>query len=327
MCVALNKRWLSWYLGIFVCITLVSSLVGQVSSGPAVPQRPPRIEDAIPTQDPAKAIREQARKRQWNDVARLAQDLANKNPEDPTGWYWLGVARMEGKDSIGAVQAFRSAEKRGLDTPDLHEGLALSYYDLNQFFLFEAEMRKASSENPLDTRPYFYLGRYRELIKSDFAGALAFFKQAAQIKPDDAQIVYHQGYCLAQLGRREEARERYLKAISLGEEQGSHFGWPYQGMANLCMVDNLEEALRWAQKAVEVDRNEYTNQVILAKLLHKLGKKQDALRAARAAVTLNPASSTARYVLFQIYREAGDQKAAQSELEVFQKLKALYGPE
>jgi protein involved in temperature-dependent protein secretion len=67
--------------------------------------------------------------------------------------------------------------------------------------------------------------------------------------------------------------------------------------------------------------------VLLAKLLAKVGRNDDAVREARAAIELNPTSSTARYILFRIFRDTGDLKAAQTELEAFQNLKALYGPE
>jgi tetratricopeptide (TPR) repeat protein len=301
--------------------------VSQAASGPPDPQGAPQLAPSGPAENPKKAILQLAQQKRWNDVERLAQELAASNPSDPTGWYWMGVARLGGKDSIGAVQSFRSAEKRGLDTSDLHEGLALSYYDLNQFLLFEQEMQRASKLDPLDVRPYFYLGRYQELIKADFVGALAFFKQAVQIKPDDLQSVYHQGYCFAQLGQRDEARECYLKAIGLAEKQSAHFGWPYQGMAQLYLEDNPQEALGWAEKAVAVDPQEYSNHVLLAKVLEKVGKNDDAAREARAAIELNPTSSTARYILFRIYRQTGDLKAAQTELDAFQNLKALYGPE
>ncbi len=319
---------LDWVLRVSVLVlSMAASLNGQGSLGIELPETVPPHASPRRSEESEKTIRELARQRRWSDVARLARDLADNASANPTGWFWLGVASLQGKDSIGAVQAFRTAEKCGLDSPELHEGLGLAYYDLNQFFLFEQEMQRASKQNPQDARPYFYLGRYRELIKSDFTGALALFNQALQARPEDMQSVYHKGYCLDQMGRREEAREFYLKAIQLAEKQGSQFGWPYQGLAHLYLDVNPQEALRWAQKAVEVDPNEFSNHVVLAKLLQKLGKKEDAMREARAAIALNPTCSTARYILFKIYRQTGDQKAALAELELFQRLKALYGPE
>jgi tetratricopeptide (TPR) repeat protein len=272
-------------------------------------------------------MRELARQKRWKEAAEFAQDVTAKSPSDATAWYWLAVARLQLQEGLGAVQAFRSAEKLGLDTALLHEGLGLAYYDLDQFYLFEQQMGKASKQDPLDARPYFYLGRYREVVKGDFAGASELYKQAVRLGPDDVRSVFHLGNCLEQLGRRQQARESYAEAIRLAEKSNEAFAWPYQGMARLLLEENRLEALRWAQKAVEVEPKEYTNHVLLAKVLQQLGKLPEALREAQAAADLNPTSSTVRYTLFKLYREAGDPKGAQAELEMFQKLKTIYGQE
>jgi tetratricopeptide (TPR) repeat protein len=277
-------------------------------------------------ENPETIMRELAQQKRWKEAAGFAQDVTAKAPSDATAWYWLGVARLQLQDDLGAVQAFRSAEKLGLDTTLLHEGLGLAYYNLNQFYLFEQQMGKASKQDPLDARPYFYLGRYRE-VKGDVAGALELYKQAVRLRPDDARSVFHQGNCLEQLQRRQQARECYAEAIRLVEKSNEAFSMPYQGMARLLLEENPSEALGWAQKAVEVEPKEYTNHLLLAKVLQQLGKLPAALREAQTAAELNPTSSTVRYTLFKLYRAAGDPKAAQTELETFQKLKTIYGLE
>jgi tetratricopeptide (TPR) repeat protein len=281
----------------------------------------------IAGENPERIMQEFARQKRWKEAAGWAQELTIKSPLDPIPWYWLGAARLQLQDSLGAVQAFRPAEKLGLDTALLHEGLGLAYYDLNQFYLFEQQMEKASKQDPQDAMPYFYLGRYREIVRSDFKGALEFFNQAVRLRPDDARSLYHQGNCLEQLQRQQQARECYAEAIRIVEKSNEAFAWPYQGMARLLLEEQPSAALHWAQKAVEIEPKEYRNHVLLAKVLQRLGSLSEALREAQTAAELNPASSTVRYTLFKLYREAGDQKASQAELEMFQKLKTIYGPE
>ena len=188
-------------------------------------------------------------------------------------------------------------------------------------------MEKASKQDSHDAMPYFYLGNYREIVKSDFKVALEFFDQAVRLRPEDARSLYHQGNCLEQMQRPQRARECYIEAIRVVEKSNEAFGWPYQGMARLMLEERPSEALHWAQRAVEVEPKEYSHYVLLAKVLQRLGRLPEALREAQTAAELNPASSTARYALFKLYREAGDQKASQAELEMFQKLKTIYGPE
>jgi len=272
-------------------------------------------------------ILELARQKRWREVAELAQKLSFKNPSDPAGFYWLGIARFQLQDSVGAVQALRSAEKLGLDTALFHEGLGLAYYGLNQFFLFEQQMEKASNLDPQDFRPMYYLGLYHETIKSDVAGALEFFDKATQLRPDDWKSIFQKGNCLEQIGRLKEARECYAKAISIVERSRVPFGWPFQGMARLLIGENPHEALGFAMKAVEVEPNEYSNHLTLAKVYERLGNLPEAIREARAAAAENPSSATARYALFKLYRQAGDHQASETELKMFEKLKTVYGPE
>jgi tetratricopeptide (TPR) repeat protein len=268
-------------------------------------------------------ISELARSGRWKEVAALADRNHSQNPADPTALYWLGISRLKLHEPVGSVQAFRTAEKLGLNTALSHEGLGLAYYDLNQFVLFEEQMKKAAALDPSDSTPYFYLGLYRWTIRSDAAAALEFFDKALQLHPDDWKSVYQGGNCLEQLGRIGEARDRYTKAITLVEKNRDSFGWPYQGMARLLLDEKPEAALEFAKKAVSLQPDEYSNHVILSKVYERLGNLPDAIREAETATAKNPNDSASRYALYKLYRQAGDPRAVQ-ELKEFQEVKTLY---
>lgn len=273
--------------------------------------------------NPKVSISDLARSGRWKEVAALADRNHRQNPSDPTALYWLGISRLKLHEPVGSVQAFRAAEKLGLNSPLSHEGLGLAYYDLNQFFLFEEQMKKAAALDPRDSTPYFYLGLYRWTIRSDAAGALEFFDKALQLHPDDWKSLYQAGNCLEQLGKIGEARDRYTKAITLVEKNGDAFGWPYQGMARLLLDEKPEAAFDFAKKAVSLQPNEYSNHVILSKVYERLGNLPDAIREAETATAKNPNDSTSRYALYKLYRQAGDPRAAQA-LKEFQEVKTLY---
>jgi len=272
-------------------------------------------------------ILELVRQKRWKEVAELAQEVSLKNPDDPSHFYWLGIARLQLHDPVRAVQALRSAEKLGLNTALFHEGLGLAYYELNQYLLFEQQMERASELDPRDSRPLYYLGLYHVTIKSDVAIALNYFDRALRLRPDDAKSIYQKGNCLEKMGRPKEARESYTVAISLVEKGGEPLGWPFQGMARLLLEEDPREALHFAKKAVEVEPNEYSNHLLLAKVHERLGNLPEAIREAQVATTQNATSSRARYALFKLYRQAGDDQASETELKMFEKLKAVYGPE
>jgi len=220
--------------------------------------------------------------------------------------YWLGISRLKLHEPVGSVQAFRAAEKLGLNSALSHEGLGLAYYDLNQFFLFEEQMKKAAALDPRDSTPYFYLGLYRWSIRSDASGALEFFDNALQLHPEDWKTLYQAGNCLEAGG--ETARRRAIATHQShypGGKNNDPFGWPYQGMARLLLDEKPETALDFAKKAVSLQPDEYSNHVILAKAYERLGKLPEAIREAETATTQNPNDSTARYALYKLYREGG----------------------
>lgn len=272
-------------------------------------------------------IQELVRQKRWKAVAELAEQLTLKNPNDSTDYYWLGIARFQLGNHVGAVQALRCAEKLGVNSAVLHEALGLAYYSLNQFFLFEQQMAGASELAPHDPRPAYYLGLYYLTVRSDVAKALKYFEDATRLRPEDAKSGYEKGKCLEDMGRPNEARQSYADAIRLVEKQGMAYGWPFQGMARLLLADNPQQALGFAKKAVETEPRESSNHLILAQAYQRLGNVSEAIHEAQTAAEKNPTGSAPRYLLFKLYQQTGDHQAANAELKTFEKLKALYGPE
>jgi superkiller protein 3 len=271
---------------------------------------------------PNLSISELARVNRWRDVAVLAEETHRKQPDDSTALYWLGISRVKLHEPVGAVRAFRAAEKLGLDTALSHEGLALAYYDLNQFVLFEEQMKKAAVLDPKDATVYFYLGYYRWTVRGDAPGALEMYEKALQLHPDDWKSLYQAGYCLERMGKPTDARDLYTKAISL-IKKGDPFGWPYQGMARLLMDDQSDAALDFAKEAVRLQPDESSNHLILAEVYERVGKLPEAIQEAEKAASQNPTDSESRYFLYKLYRQVGDPRAPQA-LKMFQQVKALY---
>jgi tetratricopeptide (TPR) repeat protein len=272
-------------------------------------------------------IPELARHKRWKEVAEFAQEMTLKSPSDPDGFFWLGTARLELHDSIGAVQALRSAQLLGMNRSILHENLGRAYYDLNQFILFQGQMEEASRLDPLNFRPNYFLGLYHLAIRSDVATALDFFSKATKLEPNDWRSLYQEGRCLELSGKASESRGYYTRAIRILEKGNEPFGWPFQGMAHLMINQDTQQALDFAKKAVEREPHEYSNHLTLAQVYERLGNIPEAIREAEIAANQNPNANAVRYLLFMLYRKAGNQRAAQSELEIFQKLKAIYGSE
>jgi tetratricopeptide (TPR) repeat protein len=292
----------------------------------AFAQTSPKNSNELQVISPAKQypeIAELVRANKWKDVIALTGELHRADPADPTVLYWAGTAHLQLHEPTAAVQAFRSAERLGLDTALLHVGLGLAYYDLNQFGLFQEQMKKSAAWDPNDSKPYYYLGFYQWTIRSDPSAALDFFDKAIHLAPDDWKSVYQSGNCLEQLGRLDDARSRYETAIGQLNKSGAQFGWPYQGMARLLLDENPQRALELAKKAVQLEPEEPSNHLTLADVYQRLENLQEAIQEAQIAISKNPNDSKAHYALFKLYRQADDPRA-KSELDVFKQTKALY---
>jgi Flp pilus assembly protein TadD len=275
----------------------------------------------------AKTIDYLAQEKRWSELVTAARELTISHPDDANSFYWLGTAHLQLHDAANAIPPLRKAQKLGLDTSLLHESLGLAYYDLNQFVLFEQQMRQAAEKDPKDFRPVYYLGLYQLTIRSDAVGALARFDQAIEIQPDDWKSLYEAGNCLEKLAKPAQAEIYYKRAIVSIEMNHQRFGWPFQGMARLLLEHDPQQALQFATKAVEAEPDEYSNHVILAKVYKRLDRSPDAIREAQTATSLSPNDASARYLLFLLLRDAGQREPAENELRVFRQINTVYGTE
>lgn len=265
--------------------------------------------------------------KEWDKLFALTQDLITRDTNDATAFYWHGIASFQMHEPIPAVQSLRSAQKLGLENAAIHEALGLAYYNLNQFVLFEEQMKLAMRDNPNDSAPSYYLGLYRLSVQQDITGALHYLGEATRLNPSDWKSLYQRGYCLELNGNISEARMSYLESIRLIEANKQSFGWPYQGMARLDTNTALKEAIEYAQKAVEIEPNEPSHHFILAKLFAQSGDIPSALKEAELAVSQDSNDAAIRYFLFRLYRKSGNTADADKELKEFQTLNEVYGPE
>jgi tetratricopeptide (TPR) repeat protein len=272
-------------------------------------------------------IQELIRQKRLDEAAQALRQLAQQDGDNPRIDYWEGVISFQRRNPIVAVLAFRKAERQGLNTVALHISLGLAYYLIHQYFLFQQQMEKAAQLAPSDDEPFYYLGRYFESTRDNFTRALEFFNKALKLKPDNARALYHQGYCLQMLNRREEAEKSYERAIALTAKDGERFSWPYQGMAILLLRKDPQRALDFARKAVELEPGEPSNHVTLARVDEQLGRPLNAIVELEKAAKLDPTNPAPHYSLARLYRKIDNPDEAQTQLKIFQELNAVYEPQ
>ena len=275
------------------------------------------------------ALAEAIRQQRWPEVLAVAGKLQAADPNNPVPRAWAGIALLKQQDHVRAVIALRSAEKLGLDNPTLHKSLGLAYFGLRQHQLFLKKMADANHANNRDAEPYYHLGRYYAQVMNDFEKALKLFDLALERNPGEYTSLQFRGVCLQALHREAEAKAAFLEVIRTVETRGLRYGWPYQRLAELLLAKSqdgeIETALRYARRAVELDPGNDTGHATLAKTLEKLEQWEEALAERQEAARLNPSEASHRYLLSRLYRRLGNAVKAGEELKIYEKLRVIYG--
>lgn len=265
------------------------------------------------------SLEQLVRQQDWGAALRVADELISADSADANDYYLAGVARWQAGDKVGSIQAFRSAERLGLNTAYLRKALGLAYFDVNQFRLFKQQMEKAIAIDANDPQPFFHLGRYHELVRNDFQSALGFFEEVLKRNPKHAESHYFRGYCLANLHRTSEAMAAYRKAAAMDLPKAFH------GLVRLMQDTDPEAALVWARRAVESEPEQAEGRFLMAQVLWRMKQSSAALQAVEHAIKLAPDHVEAHFLAHRIHRQLGNTADAGRALATFKQLRASYG--
>jgi tetratricopeptide (TPR) repeat protein len=173
-------------------------------------------------------------------------------------------------------------------------------------------------QRPSKARDEFERG-LRRLEKRDPAGSLKHFDTAIQISGDYYEVYYHRGVAELQLGKSDEALRSFQRAIDLsdGRYAPAQFGY---GLI-LCRQDKPEEAERIIRQGLETDATIADGHVVLALVLLKLNRGDEAEKSAREALRLNdPHAAKGYLVLADVDAARRDYQAQVRDLNAYLKI-------
>jgi tetratricopeptide (TPR) repeat protein len=240
--------------------------------------------------------------------------------------YWRGVLELRRGNGYDAIRRLRRAQRLD-DNPYTIESLALAYYSVGQFHLFESFMLNAVKRLPNAFAPYYYLGRYYASSGvADFARAREHLARSIQVNAVHFRSFYYLGFCHEAERHIDEAARAYQESIRLAESEKQPFVLPYEGMARiLTLQDKLPSAVLYANKAIAKAPQEPDAHRILATIYDHQERFADAVREWEIVTTLDPTDSAAQYRLFRLYTSLGKRDLAARSLEEFKSLAHLYG--
>ena len=168
---------------------------------------------------------------------------------------------------------------------------------------------------PSRARDRFERGLNR-LAKHDAEGSLRFFAAAIEAVPDFYEAYYHRGVAEAQMNRNDEALRSFQAAIDLsnGHYPRAEFGY---GLV-LARKGNAKEAEQVVRHGLQTDANIPDGHVVLALVLLRLNRLDEAEKSAQEALRLNQSSSVkAHLILADIRGERGDFSGQARELDAY----------
>jgi tetratricopeptide (TPR) repeat protein len=137
------------------------------------------------------------------------------------------------------------------------------------------------------------------LESGDVEGALKDFAAAAELMPDSTSPIRAIGDVYNLQGKPETAIEKYREALAL--DPGLHEVHFMIGFVSKMTMNDMATALAEFSKAAELDSTNAMYQYQLGDVLHNLERYDDAMRAFRRAIAIEPDHGGAHYSIGELY--------------------------
>ncbi|MCR5678693.1 MAG: tetratricopeptide repeat protein [Prevotella sp.] len=187
----------------------------------------------------------------YKDSERLWGELIDANPFSKRYWNGLASVQYMNEDYSGAVQSSEFAIAIDPDDPDGLFAKANSLYRL-----------------------------------ANYEGALDYYERYAQHEPDDELAYLHQGTCLINLGRTQEAIQVLEHAVDMADDASPYLCDIYQELAFAYGDEGMtDKALELIDKTDNLDCDHTQMDVIRGHILLANDKIREAERYFRKAVT------------------------------------------
>jgi TolB-like protein/DNA-binding winged helix-turn-helix (wHTH) protein/Tfp pilus assembly protein PilF len=244
------------------------------------------VKDVLKVEDDeAKAV---AREIQLRLTSKQQTELDQSHPDNPEafdaylqGFYYL--ERNTNKDADMAVKYFERATQ-------LDPSYALAWVELSRVRMRQANIdlipayeghrlareavERALALNPNLAEAHAQMGRIRQQVDFDWAGADGSIQRAIALKPGDPVIVRLAAFSAAILGRFDEALQLHRRAIDLDPLNAE--SWETLAQTEF-FAGQLDEAAANSKKALELNSNVWLGPILLSEIYVVQGRPQDAL--------------------------------------------------
>jgi tetratricopeptide (TPR) repeat protein len=211
-----------------------------------------------------------------------------------------------------AVAVYRQAEALAPTDPTPPHSLSRLYASQAKFDLALAELDKAVKIDPSFLPAHLERGDLL-LAKNDIDGAIAAYRTGAAAVKEPAVLYFRMGVAFQGAQRWSDAEKAYLEAVKYEPRM---FG-AYNNLAFMAAErkTRLDDALTWANKAIEISPKTTTLYDTLGWVYRARGELDLAVKALERAIADSPQQPNFRYHLGVVYAEQGKKKEAIAALQ------------
>jgi len=239
----------------------------------------------------------------------LLQKVVDRDPSNYVAWFDLGFL----ENAVGKVEESIAAYRKSVEAkPDVFEsnlnlGLQLARTDqpdAEKFLRDATQLKPTSHVAKGQARAWLSLAQVLEKTKPE--EALAAYRQASALGPEDPEPHLAAGLLLEQENKYSDAETEYKQALALDPKSDA-----LTGLANIYMRGHrFVEAEEYLRKLVAAQPGNAAAHVQLGRVLAAEGKNDAAVTELEAGVKLAPADTSAQRDLADVYFTAGKNEQA-----------------
>ena len=249
-------------------------------------------------------------KKDYAAAEPLLRKVVEGDASNYVAWFDLGfVENGLGKteDSIAAYRKSVTAKPDVFES-NLNLGLQLAKTnqpDAEQFLRAATTLKPTSHETEGRARAWLSLGHVLERTKPD--DALAAYREAAALQPEDPEPHVSAGALLEKQNRPADAAQEYRAAVALEPNSDA-----LTALVNLYTRGRqFPEAAEYLRKLVALHPDDASAHIQLGRVLAAEGKNEDAIAELQAGTKLAPSDVSAQRDLADLYALAGKHQEAE----------------
>jgi tetratricopeptide (TPR) repeat protein len=245
--------------------------------------------------------------KKYDEAVIVLKEMLKKIPENSDMNYLAGAAYDGAENYTMALNHFKKVKENSKFFETATIFISYIYKNLNKPYKAIEHLKNAIGKVPENPEFFFHLGYcYEEL--EDYENAEKILKQGIEKSPENSKFLFRLGVVYDKWGKKNESIEQMKKVVGI-DPQDAH-ALNYLGYTYLELDQNLEEAERLIQKAIELQPKDGYITDSLGWLFYKKGQFQEALATLEKAVSLVPDDPIILEHLGDVYMKMNNQEKA-----------------